>query len=602
MSISKVLPYQQHSQDTGSSRPRCCDTNRCLPNRVGVCYRKEVLCRRLRSIYGLLNQHLGTVDSPHGSIVSHNQFNNCSGSLRQLYSSSMSQKRRLTKLSPEWIVPGHIQENDPNELESVNCEYQRSFQCSGRPTVSSKTYFHRMEPSKKGFLTYPGTEPIDKYRFICNKSEQTTSKICLTLPRYRGNTRQCSDPKLVPVRSCLPVPSYRFDFKGFDETDIIKNKNCYFHKSSILYKTLAHGTCSNESPLQASGCNIMPNSCESADSQQEEYPPSRLAVIRRTLNKQFPSCSDAVSLMSAPIRDSSSGDYERKFQYFINFLRDKGIPWSKVELQNVIQFFMFLFNVKKLLPSTISHYKSALVVPLKVELAIDLNTENVAALLKAMSLKRPTLPPVTPSWDLHKVLIGIGDLPNNISIMLCLERAAFLLLLATGWRISELQACVRDSDFCSITNEKCLKIRPHPSFLAKNECPKKRWSHKSISSLIVNNAISKLCPVNALEKYLYLTKDFVDGPLFLNPSDNKPMTRFQLSKAVCSLVLRYDSNAKVKVRKVRKMASSYALQEAMDIKEVSKALRWRDPATFLRHYFGHLPQLDTSLRLPSNSS
>ena len=47
--------------------------------------------------------------------------------------------------------------------------------------------------------------------------------------------------------------------------------------------------------------------------------------------------------MSAPIRDSSSGDYERKFQYFINFLRDKGIPWSKVELQNVIQFFMFLF-------------------------------------------------------------------------------------------------------------------------------------------------------------------------------------------------------------------------------------------------------------------
>ena len=126
--------------------------------------------------------------------------------------------------------------------------------------------------------------------------------------------------------------------------------------------------------------------------------------------------------------------------------------------------------------------------------------------------------------------------------------------------------------------------------------------NKSIPSLIVNTAISKLCPVNALEKYLYLTKDLVDGPLFLNPSDNKPITRFQLSKAVCSLVLRYDSNAKVKVRKVRKMASSYALQEAMDIKEVSKALRWRDPATFLRHYFGHLPQLDTSLRLPSNSS
>ena len=81
-----------------------------------------------------------------------------------------------------------------------------------------------------------------------------------------------------------------------------------------------------------------------------------------------------------------------------------------------------------------------------------------------------------------------------------------------------------------------------------------------------------------------------------------PITRLKLSKAVCSLVLCHDINAQVKVHDVRKMASSFVLQEAMDIKEVSEALRWRETATFLRHYFGHLPQLDTSLRLPSNGT
>ena len=50
-----------------------------------------------------------------------------------------------------------------------------------------------------------------------------------------------------------------------------------------------------------------------------------------------------------------------------------------------------------------------------------------------------------------------------------LARAAFLVLLCTGWCISELQACVKLSDYCCITQDGKHRIRPHEALLAKNE-------------------------------------------------------------------------------------------------------------------------------------
>ena len=92
-------------------------------------------------------------------------------------------------------------------------------------------------------------------------------------------------------------------------------------------------------------------------------------------------------------------------------------------------------------------------------------------------------PHVGPVWDINKVLRFIDDLPINRTIEKDLQICAFLPMLATDWRISELHACVRQSEFCRIIQPRTLLIRPHPSFLAKNECPRKRWSHFSIGHL-----------------------------------------------------------------------------------------------------------------------
>ena len=178
-----------------------------------------------------------------------------------------------------------------------------------------------------------------------------------------------------------------------------------------------------------------------------------------------------------------------------------------------------------------------------------------------------------------------------------LRKTAFLLLLATGWRISELHACVRDTEFCRFSGES-LFIRPHPSFLAKNESTQARWDHKEIKVLKTSdNVISNLCPVTTLKDYLNGTKQINTGDLFLTP-DNKKMSIHKLSSHLCSLILQADPNTKAKIHDVRRYAASCALAETMLMGDLVSSMNWSNKATFVKFYLTQTDPLDRPVALP----
>ena len=115
-----------------------------------------------------------------------------------------------------------------------------------------------------------------------------------------------------------------------------------------------------------------------------------------------------------------------------------------------ISFLSHLFHVKKLKPSTVSHYRSALSRPLKEYFNIDLTCNTVHSLLRGMKIRRPHEPSPKPQWNLGRVL-SLLESQASSSETHSLRRTVFLLLLATGWRISEIHACVRDKDYCRIS-------------------------------------------------------------------------------------------------------------------------------------------------------
>ena len=126
-----------------------------------------------------------------------------------------------------------------------------------------------------------------------------------------------------------------------------------------------------------------------------------------------------------------------------------------------------LFHTRRLKLSTISHYRSALSRPLLDYFRYDLNCHQIQLLLRGMRIRRPHEPSPKPQWSLNKVLTLLENVVNS-SETTSLRKTAFLLLLATGWRISEVHACVREKEYSSFNKRGSLLIKPHTSFLAKN--------------------------------------------------------------------------------------------------------------------------------------
>ena len=197
------------------------------------------------------------------------------------------------------------------------------------------------------------------------------------------------------------------------------------------------------------------------------------------------------------------------------------------------------------------------------------------------------------------MLLFLDNWPDQLPLDRLLQKTAFLLKLATGWRISELHACVRSREFCSISIHHTLSLRPHPSFLAKNECTKNRWSHNTVLPLhLPDGTRSKLCPVAALAEYLNKTSRITTGSLFIHPSTQKPLTKSQLSTYICKLILNAEPRKSVKVHDIRKYAASCSLAQSMNVSGMVHSLRWKSPHTFFKFYMSPTAPLTVEATLP----
>ena len=80
------------------------------------------------------------------------------------------------------------------------------------------------------------------------------------------------------------------------------------------------------------------------------------------------------------------------------------------------------------------------------------------------------------SWSINKVLRLASDTarePGNYQTLL--RRTLFLIALASGARISELEALSREKGSVRFLKNGEVLLKPNKAFLAKNEQPQDRW-------------------------------------------------------------------------------------------------------------------------------
>ena len=174
---------------------------------------------------------------------------------------------------------------------------------------------------------------------------------------------------------------------------------------------------------------------------------------------------------------------------------------------------MYLFQDRKLQPSTIDGYRSAIADKLGNSSIIIGKDENLTRLLDSFHRDRPKGRRGIPSWNLSLILHQLTKAPfepiKEASLKHLTFKTVFLLAIGSGKRKSEIHAW-QNKNITHQSDWSKVSLYPSPSFLSKNQLAKE--GPDSVAQ-VVTPALAptldrslksdrSLCPVRPLRYYL----------------------------------------------------------------------------------------------------
>ena len=279
---------------------------------------------------------------------------------------------------------------------------------------------------------------------------------------------------------------------------------------------------------------------------------------------------------------------------------------------------MHLFQDRKLQPSTIDGYRSAIADKLGSSSLNISKDVNLTRLLDSFHRDRPKGRRGIPSWNLSLVLHQLTKPPfeplKEASLKLLTFKTVFLLALGSGKRRSEIHARQNEnikhqSDWSKVS------LYPSPSFLSKNQLAKE--GPESVAPVVIPalaptldrslKSDRSLCPVRALRYYLDKTSDLRQDKELVFVSFKKGFAK-DISPATISswikqtVILCYELSDQeshtlhqVKAHDVRAFAASKAFQSGVSLEQILSACHWKSHNTFTQFYLKDVAWADSEL-------
>ena len=294
------------------------------------------------------------------------------------------------------------------------------------------------------------------------------------------------------------------------------------------------------------------------------------------------------------------------------------VDFRSPPVKSVADFLMYLFEDKKLQPSTIDGYRSAISDKLGDTTVNISKNDNLTRLLESFHRDRPKGRRGVPSWNLSLVLHQLTKAPfeplREASLKHLTFKTVFLLALGSGKRRSEIHAWQHknirhQSDWSKVS------LFPSPSFLSKNQLAKE--GPESVAPVVIPalaptldrslKSDRSLCPVRALRYYLDRTSDIRQDKQLVFVSFKKGFDK-DISPATISswikqtVILCYELSDhqahtlhQVKAHDLRAFAASKAFQSGVSLEQILSACHWKSHNTFTQFYLKDVAWADSEL-------
>lgn len=469
-----------------------------------------------------------------------------------------------------------------NELDYHSQTPPRSPQCSSRHTLEEGSSTYRVVPGSDLLFGNHEVESSPRSRSLCNFTEPSSPNLRLPSRRPSGDSNQCLPSGVERLESPVPLSTNLPDFEGFTPNDGIQ-RNSLLGRTRMASKPLVSEFSPNESQVLSSQItNSVPENQGECGLRfiLSKPEPSRVDFLAEFYSKKY--TPPVVDLLLKKLRKSSNRQYQSVWKLFTSYVRTKNPPCINESF--ILDFLTHQFSSKDRKPSTIKTYKSTLRDPLKLVFDIDVNASAFHDLSRAMDLSRPAERNRPLSWSLNKVLdLLSSEAYTNLEISeeKLLAKTAFLIMFASGGRISEITSLRRGDRFIINDRSGDFALYPSRSFMAKNENPQNRRPPIKLRLLGESNP---LCPATTLQRYLSFTSAYKYGSLFLDPSSHKNLSIRALSKVVLNMVRTGDPSSFPRTHDIRKYASSVAFLSDYTIEEIASSTGWKSHRVFLNHY------------------
>ena len=314
-------------------------------------------------------------------------------------------------------------------------------------------------------------------RPIRHEVQKQVASVCVTGTGPPGNSSRCSQSAM-GGSGRVRLPTDRHIGQSGGEVTGLPIQENHPDCSGVAQHALVLGPSDHVQsgpPQSAQLAQPVDTALQSDPSQKSDKSESPCMAPRATSIKEQGFSQAVAARIEAPQQGSTRSVYEAKWTIFTKWSITIKVDFRAPPINSVADFLMYLFEDRKLQPSTIDGYRSAISDKLGNPSLNISKDENLTHLLGSFHRDRPKGRRGIPSWNLSLVLHQLTKAPfeplRDTSMKHLTFKTVFLLALGSGKRRSEIHAWQQknirhQSDWSKVS------LYPSPSFLSKNQLAK----------------------------------------------------------------------------------------------------------------------------------
>ena len=212
---------------------------------------------------------------------------------------------------------------------------------------------------------------------------------------------------------CISLPTSSHIGQSGEVARLSMQEN-HSHCSRVAQHALVLGSSGHVQPNpndSAQSAKPVDKALQSDSSQKSDKSKSPCMALRASAIKEQGFSEAVAERVEAPQRGSTRSVYEAKWAIFTKWCVTNQVDFRTPPVKSVADFLMYLFQDKKLQPSTIDGYRSAIADKLGNSPFNISKDENLTRLLDSFHRDRPKGRKGIPSWNLSLVLHQLTKAP-----------------------------------------------------------------------------------------------------------------------------------------------------------------------------------------------